>query len=168
MFSTISNLAFPDDTAMFLLILAILSFALNAISFFFVRLLPPRKNDVHMKSGLSDSQVLHRSKSYDTQDLPQARGQPEIPTPRKSAEVSSSQGGYDGTSEEAGVDTRETSSLLSKSSDPGSEEYEFRRPFEDQSEEVDIRGLALLRKSKFWQLFFIFALLTGIGLMNIK
>lgn len=154
---------------MFLLILAILSFALNAISFFFVRLLPPSpKNDVHMKSGHSDSQVLHRSKSHDTQDLPQARGEPEVPTLRKSAEVSSSQGGYDGTNEETGVDTRETSSLLSKSSDPGSEEYEFRRPFEDQSEEVDIRGLALLRKSEFWQLFFMFALLTGIGLMNIK
>jgi hypothetical protein len=32
----------------------------------------------------------------------------------------------------------------------------------------DIRGLALLSKPEFWQLFLIMALLSGIGLMTIK
>ncbi len=89
---------------------------------------------------------------------------------RKSIEAPSSPADYDGAVEEANVDTHETSSLLSKSSDSAPEEYGFDRTpsKDDQSDEVDIRGLALLREPEFWKLFFMFGLLTGIGLMNIK
>jgi hypothetical protein len=37
-----------------------------------------------------------------------------------------------------------------------------------ESHQVDIRGLAMLRKVEFWQLFLTMALLSGIGLMTIK
>ncbi len=118
-----------------------------------------------MTNDLSSSQVLHRAKSHDGQDQSRGTAEPEGSTTRISAEVSQIGGDHDRASGEADVDTRETSSLLSKSSDSGPEEYGYRRSLK---EEVDIRGLALLTKPQFWQLFFMFALLTGIGLMNIK
>lgn len=151
---------------MFLLMLAVLPFALNTISFFFVRLLPPSKPLLHMPNSDSESQVLHMAKSHDGQD--QGRPESEGPTTHKSAEVSGGGEEHTGAVEEAEVDIHETSSLLSKSSDSGPEEYGFRKSSTVRSEEVDIRGLALLGKHQFWQLFFMFALLTGIGLMNIK
>ena len=169
MFSTISNLVFPDNTAMFLFMLAILTFAFNAISFFFVRSLPPHPESlIFMSHNHSDSQVLHRSKSQDSGGQPSVAQEAEGPTSRKPADVSLSRGDCDTVSEEACADTHEASSLLSKSSDSSPEEYGFRRTSKDQLEEVDIRGLDLLAKPYFWQLFFMFGLLTGIGLMNIK
>lgn len=148
--------------------LAIVTFALNATSFFLVRLLPPHPTLPVCSPSNPDSQVLHRAKSHDGQ-CEQFFGEPAKPkTPRTSVEASSSQGDHN-SSTEAG-DTRETSSLLSKSSDSGREEYGFRGsgPKNDQPGDVDIRGLALLAEPQFWQLFFIFGLLSGVGLMNIK
>lgn len=149
---------------MFLLMLAIVTFALNSVSFFFVRLLPPHSTtSAQMGDGQSDSQVLRSSKSHDGYSQHAISG-------GKSTEASSSRDEYGGPAEDLNVETHETSSLLSKSSDSSPEEYGFgRRTAKDfQSEEADIRGLALLARSEFWQLFLVFGLLTGIGLMNIK
>ena len=69
--------------------------------------------------------------------------------------------------------TEETSSLLSKSS--GSAPGDFphlngssRVIAEHEPQHVDIRGFALLSKMKFYQLWLLLGLLTGIGLMTIK
>jgi hypothetical protein len=168
LFSTVSSFAFSDDTSLFLLMLAIVTFALNATSFFVVRLLPPQPTLPLYSPSNPDSQILHRAKSHDGQSQ-QFFGEPAKPkTPRTCVETFSSQGDHNSSTEEG--DTRETSSLLSKSSDSCQEEYGFRGsvPKNDQPGEVDIRGLALLAEPQFWQLFFIFGLLSGVGLMNIK
>ena len=69
--------------------------------------------------------------------------------------------------------TEETSSLLSKSSGsyPGDvtyEEDEAKGATEHDSHNVDIRGLALLSHMRFYLLWLLLGLLTGIGLMTIK
>lgn len=67
----------------------------------------------------------------------------------------------------------ETSSLLSKSSGstPGDIPYQdakAKAADDHDSHHVDIRGLALLSKMEFYQLWLLLGLLTGIGLMTIK
>ena len=69
--------------------------------------------------------------------------------------------------------TEETSSLLSKSSGscPGDVPYdghEVKGATDHDSRNVDIRGLALLSHMKFYLLWSLLGLLTGIGLMTIK
>ena len=65
------------------------------------------------------------------------------------------------------VDTDETSSLMSKLSleNPGDGAELVTAP---DSHRLDVRGLALLPRVEFWQLFAMLGLLTGIGLMTIK
>ena len=68
--------------------------------------------------------------------------------------------------------SEETSSLLSKSSGsaPGDVLYpdEEAKKAAHDSHRLDIRGLSMLRHVKFWQLWLLLGLLTGIGLMTIK
>lgn len=174
MFSAISTFAFPGDTSMFLLMLAIVTFAVNLVALFFVRLLPPTFTALHMQTPhiQSASQVLRRAKTQDCQNpVPAAEEEPtrQLAT-RNSSEEPSTQGMYEAAAEGMNADTNETSSLLSKSSASGLEESVFgRKAFEDcQPMRVDIRGLALLKEAQFWQLFTMFGVLSGIGLMNIK
>jgi hypothetical protein len=154
--------------------LAIVTFTLNSVAFFFVRLLPPSHSKYPLRSehGHSDAQILRRAKPHDDRRLePIAGVEPAGALQgRKSVESSSNLGIYDGTLETLTADSHETSSLLSKSSESGTEEYGLVRETstDQRTEDVDIRGLALLAKTEFWQLFLIFGLLSGIGLMNIK
>lgn len=168
MFSTIATFAFSDDISMFLLTIAVITFTLNTISLFFVRLLPPSSpnSDPHGTSHVR-SQVLHRAKSQDCATSPKDDGDELIDG--VSREVAPNQRVCDGTVEDANLDSGETSSLLSKSSDSSPEEYGFgRRSQDERSDEADIRGLNLLAKPHFWELFLLFGLLSGVGLMNIK
>ena len=72
--------------------------------------------------------------------------------------------------------TSEHSSLLSKSSTgsgpgdvPSHQEEEDRRRAEDEgSHRTDVRGLAMLKHARFYVLWSLLGLLTGIGLMTIK
>ena len=69
--------------------------------------------------------------------------------------------------------TEETSSLLSKSSGscPGDVPYsedEAKIAKDHDSHDLDIRGLALLSHMKFYLLWLLLGLLTGLGLMTIK
>lgn len=170
LFSTISELAFSDDTSKFLLVLAIVTFVLNSISFFFVRWLPPGSKNSKPTYGPSDSQVLRRTKSHDGEHHAIANNDLEETSEGwKSADVSTRQDGYNPDPEDANMGTHESSSLLSKSSESEPEEFGFQpRSKEERMENTDIRGLALLVEAQFWQLFFMFGLLAGIGLMNIN
>ena len=159
---------------MFLLMLAIVTFALNSAAFFFVRLLPPPYTGIHMHPPhiQSASQVTRRAKTQDCQH-PDPANEEELTRQlaiQNSSEEPSTQGMYEAAAEGMNADTTETSSLLSKSSSSGLEECRFsRRAFKDgQSMGVDIRGLALLTEAQFWQFFIMFGVLAGIGLMNIK
>ena len=69
--------------------------------------------------------------------------------------------------------SEETSSLLSRSSASGPGDIPYRDgsaglEANRDSHRADIRGLALLSKMKFYQLWLMMGLLTGIGLMTIK
>jgi hypothetical protein len=145
--------------------LAIVTFALNTVSLFFIRLLPPSHFAVlsQTRHDLVDSQELRRAKSHDGCYQNAIIG-------GSTSEGSPSKNDYDGAAEDLNVDTHETSSLLSKSSGSNSEEYGFesRTAKADEPDGGDIRGLAMLAKSEFWELFFMFGLFSGIGLMNIK
>lgn len=71
------------------------------------------------------------------------------------------------------MDADEASSLVSRSISPrasGDIFYEGHLPDEigRDSHYLDVRGLALLPKIEFWQLFLTMGLLSGIGLMTIK
>jgi hypothetical protein len=70
-------------------------------------------------------------------------------------------------------DTEELSSLISSpsSSSPGDiacGEEGVAKLNDDHSHHLDIRGISLLPRAKFWQLFILLGLLTGVGLMTIK
>ena len=69
--------------------------------------------------------------------------------------------------------TEETASLLSKSSGscPGDVPYEedkTKSATNHDSHDVDVRGLALLSHIRFYLLWILLGLLTGLGLMTIK
>jgi hypothetical protein len=71
------------------------------------------------------------------------------------------------------IDVDETSPLTSQPilpRDPGDTFYEGQLPADISynSHYSDLRGLALLPKVEFWQLFLTMGLLSGIGLMTIK
>lgn len=71
------------------------------------------------------------------------------------------------------VGVEETSSLLSKSSGSGPGDVplqngDAKSTANHHSQHVDVRGLDLLSTMKFYQLWLLLGLLTGIGLMTIK
>jgi hypothetical protein len=165
MFSIISSFAFSDDTSMFLLMLAIVTTALNSVALFFIRLLPPSQSTLleQTRHGLVDSQELRRTRSHDG-------GGQNAAIEGRTAEDSPAKNDYDGAAEDQNVDAHETSSLLSKFSDSNSGEsgFDSRTSKGDDPAGTDIRGSALLAKVEFWELFLMFGLFSGIGLMNIK
>lgn len=70
-------------------------------------------------------------------------------------------------------DLDETSSLISRDSasvprDVPSQERDAQHMSGHDSRHVDVRGLVLLRKVEFYQLFLMLGLFTGMGLMTIK
>lgn len=181
-FATLSSIAFEDEAGRFLLMLAIGTFALCFVGFFFLRVIPlsptyfaiPTARD----RGRSDSNPLTRTKSGDSKRsikrIPQELGtQPVLMHEDTTLHEDSSQNPSDhcDAPKVHESDTDETSSLLSKSSSiPGDLPY-------GQADEVktnhnshhsDIRGLAMLPRVEFWQLFLLLGILTGVGLMTIK
>lgn len=128
------------------------------------------------RSGSDSSTLLKRARSRDSrysagrlsQDEPGT--QPEgisfhDDTPKDLTEFNEPEGPKQG--------AEETSSLLSKSSGSGPGDIPYQEPTaknktDHDSHHVDIRGLALLSKMKFYQLWSMMGLLTGVGLMTIK
>lgn len=185
-FVTISSFAFPDNTTDFLLMLAIGTFAMCFVSFFFLRVVPhpPAYSAIPTTNDGRDSSPLKRTKSEDrkhsTGCLPQEPGTQEPVCHEESApfheDPIKASAMFDREALASNKDTDETSSLISKSSSSSPGDI----PFGDddakstsghtnhKSHYLDIRGVALLSKVEFWQLFSLLGLLTGIGLMTIK
>lgn len=114
-------------------------------------------DDRHVYYGVDETGTLNRA--FAPQSQTQARSSPP---------ASSSAGLAN-----RNADTDETSSLVSKTTTPRESEdrsHEAEMPAEmgNSSHYPDVRGLALLSKLEFWQLFLIMGLLSGIGLMTIK
>lgn len=161
-FSTVSNVAFPDNTSDLLLLLALLTVGLCILGTFFLRVVPqsqaytPLPNPFE-RSGSDTSTQLHCTKSRES---------------KYSAGHPSQETGTQTEAPDATNDT-ETSSLLSRSSGSGPGDI----PYEEEPansiidrdlHHVDIRGWSMLRTLKFWQLWSLLGILTGCGLMTIK
>ncbi|PWY89519.1 MFS transporter [Aspergillus sclerotioniger CBS 115572] len=180
--STISAVLFKDDTGRFLLLLALGTCILNLVSIPFLRILPP--SEPYMPLGRSrspgaESRRLHTTRStefrHSLEDSDEAGTQPSItyescpPAHGRSHSVVSNP--YPGHN----PDIDETSSLVSKVPSRSSQEFLNEHDEEDALSDVtpdsphpDVRGLAMLPRIEFWQLFLTMALLSGIGLMTIN
>ena len=136
---------------------------------------------VPTRDGLirNDSNPLHRTKSGDSKHHRREHS-PEPGTHQAahsdytscSSDLSTQSGNCCEEPEVPNPDTDETSSLMSKSSMSGPGDIEDASGKGDtvahDPHQLDIRGVALLSKVEFWQLWLMLGLLTGIGLMTIK
>ncbi|KAE8372676.1 MFS transporter [Aspergillus bertholletiae] len=180
--SNVSSLIFKDDTGQFLLLLAVGTFVLNLVSIPLLRLMPPTKAYTPLSRDRSpgvESTRLHRTKSSDLRYVPEASDEAGMQSSTAFESHSPmhvrSQSGASNHSQPPShnQDLDETSSLVSKSTPRQSRDVD---PEEDDalfdvgvgSPHPDIRGLAMLPKIEFWQLFLMMALLSGIGLMTIN
>jgi len=176
-FSAISSLAFPDDTAGLLLLLAIATFSMVFVGSFFLRIVPSYSSvsNADERSGSDSPTLLKRTISGESK-LGARRLSFEPGT--RSESISYNDGGPSDSERLVEPDTRkasieETSSLLSKSSESGPGDVSFQNGdaksiADHHSHHVDVRGLDLLSEMKFYQLWLLLGLLTGIGLMTIK
>lgn len=186
--STVSTIAFKDDTGRFLLLLALGTFALTIVSIPFLRIMPPSDPYAPLSSSESraESRPLRRTKSsefsYHTGESDEAGTQSSSTLePQHSVRGRSQSIVSNSHSHVHNSDVGETSSLVSKSrssQDSANEGHPKHNTDEDHddalsdigmdSPHLDIRGLAMLAKVEFWQLFLTMALLSGLGLMTIK
>lgn len=183
-FATISSLAFEDETGQFLLLLAIGTFAMCFVGFFFLRVVPhPQSYQALPESARRHSQSTQLTRSISGDRKRHSRCFEEEPGTQPIAvdENISSHGGLTRNSgsacEPSDVHERaadETSSLISDSSfastpgDISSQNHEDEAAGSSSSHHPDIRGFAMIPRAEFWQLFLLMGLLTGVGLMTIK
>lgn len=195
-FSLFGGVFFPGDTSAFLAILAVGTFSLTFVGFFFLRVFPhPGYQAVARPEPMADSQELYRTSSEEAKYNHSTRHQSchgPLFEPGMSPTASPfARGALDSASGEsrqgncpaartqdeepavylssASEEPDETSSLVSScsSSMPG-DVFVQNSVDLDRSHRVDIRGSQLFRVLDFWQLFSIMGILTGIGLMTIK
>ncbi|KAL4780371.1 major facilitator superfamily domain-containing protein [Aspergillus varians] len=185
--STMSAILFHNDTGRFLLLLAFGTSILNFCSFPFMRLLAPivptgpyvpvsRRNSM-------ESRPLRRPKSTELQynlGAPGEAGMHTSTTIFSQSAVHSRSHSAASHSQPPGTapEFDELSSLVSKTPSRTSQDFFHERDAEEDddglsdvtpdSHQPDIRGLAMLKKVEFWQLFLTMALLSGIGLMTIN
>ncbi|MCJ1286301.1 hypothetical protein MMC26_005646 [Xylographa opegraphella] len=179
-FSSISTVAFPDNTSRFLLMLAIGTFGMTFISSFFLRVIPPPStysavSSDEYRGGLRSSR-LHRSRSGDSKHgairepsepgMHHAAPNGSFPLSRSESENAKT---HLSVPDLPNTEADETSSLMSKSSVSGAGDLEENgESTAHDPHHLDIRGMALLPKIEFWELFILLGLLTGIGLMTIN
>lgn len=176
-------MAFEDETGQFLLLLAIGTFALCFVGFFFLRVVPHSTSYFAIPTAedrTRESNPLMRSRSGDGKRSigrlsPEPGRQPVMTHENSSiqADPPKDPGDCPGDPEIRPRGADETSSLLSKSSSSTPGDIPFREDDENveinhNSNHVDIRGLAMIPRTEFWQLFLLLGILTGIGLMTIK
>ncbi|KAE8358700.1 MFS transporter [Aspergillus caelatus] len=180
--SNVSSFIFKDDTGRFLLLLALGTFFFNLVSIPLLRLMPPAKAYTALSRERSpgvESTRLHRTKSSDLRYVPEESDEAGMQSssafePHSPMHVRSQSGASINSHHTShNPDLDETSSLVSKSTPRQSREvyHEEDDALSDVgvgSPHPDIRGLAMLPKVEFWQLFLTMALLSGIGLMTIN
>lgn len=192
-FALLSHLAFPDNTSMLLLLLAIATFSMVIIGGLFMRTLPesPGYSALSNPTELSDSSASMGTKTSKFSEERRQSQEPGMQPDCASADhISSKDIPAHTKAGDPNPGSEEISSLLSKSSESDHAEtfyppankgaHEEDREAnkdddiddddddDDYSRTLDIRGLALLPRAKFWQIWIMLGLLTGIGLMTIK
>ncbi|KAL5003499.1 major facilitator superfamily domain-containing protein [Aspergillus recurvatus] len=184
--STTSAVLFHGDTGRFLLLLALGTSLINLCSTPFMRLLAPAPAAPYISVSRPrsvESRPLRRPKSTELQsnfEDPNEAGMYTSTTIFSQSAVHSRSHSTASHSQPNGnsPDFDELSSLVSKTPSRTSQDSFHERNAEEDddglsdvtpdSHQPDIRGLAMLRKIEFWQLFLTMALLSGIGLMTIN
>jgi MFS family permease len=186
--STVSTIAFKDDTGRFLLLLALGTFCLNIISIPFLRIMPPSGPYAPLSSSESraESRPLRQTKSSEfsshTGESDEAGTQSSSTLePQHSVRGRSQSIVSNSHYPVHNSDVGETSSLVSKSRssqesvNEGHPRHNTDEDHDDALSDIgmdsphpDVRGLAMLAKVEFWQLFLTMALLSGLGLMTIN
>ncbi|KAI9843650.1 MAG: hypothetical protein M1838_002525 [Thelocarpon superellum] len=179
-FAEVGAVAFPEDTSEFLFLLAIGTFAMVFVSFFFLRVVhdpPSYASLAPQRRTRSNSSRLRSTKPVNGRRLT-LRSSPE----RSRTSIDSTRqhrhaadlGAKDSSvfldlHEPSDHEGDETSSLVSRSSSSGPGDVYVKSSITDKRlRHVDVRGFQLIRVLEFWQLFSNLALLSGIGLMTIN
>ncbi|KAL5338779.1 major facilitator superfamily domain-containing protein [Aspergillus crustosus] len=183
--STASAILFHNDTGPFLLLLAVGTSLLNFFSVPFMRLFGPGPKVPYLSVSPArsiESRPLRRPRSMDLRsdygEHDEAGMQTSITIFSQSAVHSRTHSTASHSQPADGPNLDELSSLVSKTPSRTSEDFFHERDAAEDddglsdvppdSHQPDIRGLAMLRKVEFWQLFLTMALLSGIGLMTIN
>ena len=182
-YSTLSATALQGNTSRFLVLLAAGTSASCLVGFFFLQIVPHSQ----IYSAIPDNE---RRQSYQNGARRSMPGDGKNSSERSSqepgrqpvlhhqnsslsAETPKDSNSHPEAPEVHRKDTEETSSLLSVSASSAPEDvpstnHRVESIKTHHSHQVDIRGVALLPKVEFWQLFLILGLLSGVGLMTIK
>ena len=174
-FSALASSVFPDDTSSFLLLLAIGTFGMVSASFFFLRVVEQPPSYRALPGGddppppSNHSQRKHDGKRRGSGSI--AESLDNMPGHRRSSEEDSSVRESLAASScriDLPSSARDEPRSLHLQPTADSLELEGKDADDDDVPHVDIRGLALLPRLDFWQLFVLLGILTGIGLMTIK
>ncbi|KAL1305447.1 hypothetical protein AAFC00_002328 [Neodothiora populina] len=154
-FTLVSTFAFPDNTAHYLLMLAIGTFGMVFTGMLFLQMLPPP----------SPYQKLSTEEESRPPYLRKNSNQLQRTTSKHSRH--SSKNSIQGEPVSTDADVDETSSLMSPT--PGDIPDKPADPDHGpHSHKPDITGWALIKSASFWQLFILLGLLCGVGLMTIN
>ena len=174
-FASISSLLFGDNTSDFLLLLAVGTTCMIFFSIFFVRVVPNMPKYAPLSDGIierTSSNPLKRTKSNDGKGMiEQEPGTLHFYIslfPSASIQCNIS---HIDASDVPDEDIDESSSLVFETvSGSGDIQDDADKTDGDVHDphHLDIRGVAMLPKVEFYQLFMMLGLLTGIGLMTIK
>ena len=180
-FSFFSQVAFPGHTGQFLLLLSIGCFCMIFFPNFLLHIVPHTSpyTPIPTNTERPRSQRLVRTKSSDSKrSIERFAQEPgmsplDISNEGRALDSTSSRKAHCDLNEPFNVpnlDADETSSLISSTQDPDeSAEGDAKADQEaHDAHHLDIRGLKMIPKIEFWQLFMLLGLLTGIGLMTIK
>ncbi|KAL8765231.1 MAG: hypothetical protein Q9209_007624 [Squamulea sp. 1 TL-2023] len=175
-FAFISNVAFPDNTSSFLLLLSLGCLGMTYLSVAFLRVVPQGQlyTSIATDEDRRSSNPLRRTKSKDDKLHHHHEERGTLPTdPHDSSPLHHDPRADCESMKTPDKEPDETSSLMSRStsSSPGDVPYEddsTEPAVHHSSKHPDIRGLALLKQIEFYQLWLLLGILTGVGLMTIK
>ncbi|KAG9692624.1 putative MFS transporter, partial [Aureobasidium melanogenum] len=151
-FTLIGSFAFPNDTADYLLMLAIGTFVMVFVGSFFMQLMPPSSPYQAVPTEDETRPPRIRKNSHDLQ------------SGRHSRDASSSN--FPGEPSTQDAQTDETSPLVSRAEESPVDESQTSQT--QGSHKKDITGWALAKSPSFWNLFILLGLLCGVGLMTIN
>lgn len=171
LFSAMSHLAFPEDTSGLLLLFTIATASMIAVGGVFLRIVPQAYSQAAKSSQteLKELKASVRAEQDEGHRLLHDSGAPHDSVPRSGSQ-SKNEARYEDLKTPDSGDEDDTS-LLSSQSETCSEDIAPERGHgvdDNDLRHLDIRGLRLLSMAKFWQIWIVLGLLTGIGLMTIK
>ncbi|KAH9815718.1 putative TPP enzyme family protein [Teratosphaeria destructans] len=157
-YTSIGAIAFPGDTAGYLLLLAV-----GCTVMLFV-------GGLGLQIVQGDSGGRYRAVAKGERPGLARRSSSKLRRTSTHARASSGSVGEIGTREETSslVSSTSTSSTSIPPPDPDVDEHGHTLPTDNHRAKPDVTGFQLLRTPKFWQLFILLGLLCGVGLMTIN